>query len=106
MFSPNQAQAANELLRVCRTGGKIGMANWTPESFIGHVFKTIGKYVPPAPGMKSPALWGTKTHLDTLFDPKATIAVESKNFVFRYKSPKYWAVNRMSRSCGAILTAV
>ena len=90
MFTPNQAQAANELLRVCRPGGKIGMANWTPESFIGHVFKTIGKYVPPAPGMKSPALWGSKTHLDTLFGPKATIAVESKNFVFRYKSPKHW----------------
>ena len=67
MFTPNQAQAANELLRVCRPGGKIGMANWTPESFIGNVFKTIGKYVPPAPGMKSPALWGSKTHLDTLF---------------------------------------
>ena len=90
MFTPNQAQAANELLRVCRPGGKIGMANWTPESFIGHVLKTIGKYVPPAPGMKSPALWGSKTHLDTLFGPKATIAVESKNFVFRYKSPKHW----------------
>jgi ubiquinone/menaquinone biosynthesis C-methylase UbiE len=90
MFTPNQAQTANELLRVCRPGGKIGMANWTPESFIGHVFKTIGKYVPPAPGMKSPALWGTKPHLDTLFGPKATIAVQSKNFVFRYKSPKHW----------------
>ena len=90
MFTPNQAQTANELLRVCRPGGKIGMANWTPESFIGHVFKTIGKYVPPAPGLKSPALWGTKPHLDTLFGPKATIAVQSKNFVFRYKSPKHW----------------
>jgi ubiquinone/menaquinone biosynthesis C-methylase UbiE len=90
MFTPNQAQAANELLRVCRPGGKIGMANWTPESFIGHVFKTIGKYVPPAPGLKSPALWGTKPHLDTLFGPKATIVVESKNFAFRYKSPKHW----------------
>jgi len=61
MFTPNQAQAANELFRVCRPGGKIGMANWTPVSFIGHVFKTIAKYVPPAPGMKSPALWGPAT---------------------------------------------
>ncbi len=90
MFTPNQQQAANELSRVCRPGGKIGMANWTPESFIGQLFKTIGKYVPPAPGMKSPALWGSKAQLDTLFDSKATVAVESKNFVFRYKSPKHW----------------
>jgi ubiquinone/menaquinone biosynthesis C-methylase UbiE len=90
MFTPNQEQAANELMRVRRPGGKIGMANWTPESFIGKLFKTIGKYVPPAPGMKSPALWGNKAHLDTLFGLKATVAVESKNFVFRYKSPKHW----------------
>src|SRR5262249_30457357 len=56
MFTPNQAKAASELLRVCRPGGKIGMANWTPESFIGQLFKTMGKYVAPAPGVKSPAL--------------------------------------------------
>jgi SAM-dependent methyltransferase len=55
MFTPNQAKAASELMRVCRPGGKIGMANWTPESFIGQLFKTMGKYVVPAPGMKSPA---------------------------------------------------
>lgn len=90
MFTPNQQQAANELMRVCRPGGKIGLANWTPESFIGQLFKTIGKYVPPAPGMKSPALWGSRAHLDTLFGSKASVAVESKNFVFRYKSPKHW----------------
>ena len=60
MFTPNQQQAASELIRVCRSGGKIGLANWTPESFIGQVFKTIGKYVPPAPGMKSPALWAAR----------------------------------------------
>jgi ubiquinone/menaquinone biosynthesis C-methylase UbiE len=90
MFTPNQAQAANELKRVCRLGGKIGLANWTPESFIGRLFKTIGKYVPPASGMKSPALWGNKAHLDTLFGSKATVAAESKHFVFRYKSPQHW----------------
>ena len=90
MFTPNQALAATELMRVCRPGGKIGMANWTPESFIGRLFKTIGKYVPPAPGVKSPALWGNKAHLDTLFGSKASIAAESRNFVFRYKSPKHW----------------
>ena len=90
MFTPNQQQAASELIRVCRPGGKIGLANWTPESFIGKVFKTIGKYVPPAPGMKSPALWGNKAHLDTLFGSKGAIAAESRNFVFRYKSPEHW----------------
>ena len=90
MFTPNQEQAASELLRVCRPGGKIGLANWTPESFIGQMFKTIGKYVPPAPGVKSPALWGTKAHLDTLFGSKAAVAAESRNFVFRYKSPEHW----------------
>jgi ubiquinone/menaquinone biosynthesis C-methylase UbiE len=90
MFTPNQEQAANELRRVCRPGGKIGLANWTPESFIGKLFKTIGKYVPPAPGVKSPAMWGNKAHLDTLFGAKATVAAESKHFVFRYKSPRHW----------------
>lgn len=90
MFTPNQEQAANELRRVCRPGGKIGMANWTPEGFIGKLFKTIGRYVPPAPGVKPPALWGSKAHLGTLFGSKVTIAAESKNFVFRYKSPKHW----------------
>jgi ubiquinone/menaquinone biosynthesis C-methylase UbiE len=90
MFTPNQEQAANELRRVCRLGGKIGMANWTPESFIGQLFKTIGKYVPPAQGVKSPALWGNKAHLDTLFGSKAAVAAQSRNFVFRYKSPQHW----------------
>jgi ubiquinone/menaquinone biosynthesis C-methylase UbiE len=90
MFTPNQAQAAKEMLRVCRPGGKIGLANWTPESFIGQLFKTIGKYIPPAPGMKSPALWGTKAHLDTLFGASASVTAESRNFVFRYKSPQHW----------------
>jgi len=90
MFTPNQEQAASELARVCRPGGKIGLANWTPEGFIGGVFKTIGKYVPPAPGVKSPALWGTKAHLDALFGSKGTVAAERRNFVFRYKSPQHW----------------
>ncbi len=90
MFTPNQQQAADEMMRVCRPGGKIGMANWTPEGFIGRLFKTIGKYVPPAPGMKPPSLWGSKGHLDTLFGPNATVAAESRTFVFRYKSPEHW----------------
>ncbi len=90
MFTPRQEQAASELVRVCRPAGKIGLANWTPESFIGELFKTIGKYVPPAPGVKSPALWGSEAHLDALFGSKAAIVAERKMFVFRYKSPAHW----------------
>ncbi len=90
MFTPNQEQAAAELLRVCRKGGKIGLANWTPESFIGQLFRTIGKYVPPAPGVRSPALWGNKAHLDGLFGPTASVAATARTFMFRYKSAAHW----------------
>jgi len=89
MFTPNQPQAAAELIRVCRPGGRIGLANWTPEGFIGQVFRTIGKYVPPAPGVKSPALWGTRAHLDALFGARGTVAAEGRTFVFRYRSPAH-----------------
>jgi SAM-dependent methyltransferase len=90
MFTPNQARAAAELLRVCRVGGKIGLANWTPDSFIGRVFKTIGTFIPPAPGLKSPALWGTEAHLRELFGAGVPITIARKHFVFRYKSPQHW----------------
>jgi ubiquinone/menaquinone biosynthesis C-methylase UbiE len=90
MFTPNQEKAAKELLRVCKPGGKIGLTNWTPESFIGRLFKTIGKYVPPAPGMKSPALWGSRAHLDGLFGADAQVTSQSRVFVFRYRSPAHW----------------
>jgi SAM-dependent methyltransferase len=91
MFTPDQEKAAAELLRVCRPGGRIGLANWTPESFIGQLFKTIGKYVPPAPGVKSPALWGTRARLDELFGKKARdIRAISRRFNFRYRSPAHW----------------
>jgi len=90
MFTPNQEKAAHELLRVCRPGARIGLANWTQASMIGQLFKTIGKYIPPAPGVRSPALWGDPTHLDTLFGPDAAVAATSRHFVFRYKSPHHW----------------
>jgi ubiquinone/menaquinone biosynthesis C-methylase UbiE len=91
MFTPNQAKAASELARVCKPGGKIGLANWTPESFIGQVFKTIGKYVPPAPGVQSPALWGTKTRLEELFSKTVReISATRRDFVFRYRSAAHW----------------
>ncbi|MGN6516148.1 MAG: class I SAM-dependent methyltransferase [Rhizomicrobium sp.] len=90
MFTPNQEKSASEMMRVCRRGGKIGMANWTPEGFIGVLFKTIGKYVPPAPGIRSPTLWGNRAHLETLFKGAASISAQSRDFVFRYKSPRHW----------------
>ena len=91
MFTPNQDQAAAELARVCRPGGRIGLANWTPESFIGQLFKTIGKYIPPAPGVRSPALWGTKARLNELFGETAReIRTTSREFTFRYRSPAHW----------------
>jgi ubiquinone/menaquinone biosynthesis C-methylase UbiE len=91
MFTPNQAKAASELLRVCRPGGTIGMANWTPEGFIGQVFKTLGKFIAPAAGVSSPALWGTRQFIEQHFGPKARhIDFESKAFVFRYRSPEHF----------------
>jgi SAM-dependent methyltransferase len=91
MFTPNQEKAASELARVCKPGGRIGLANWTPESFIGQVFRTIGKYVPPAPGIRSPALWGTKARLDELFGETAQQSrTTSREFDFRYLSPTHW----------------
>jgi ubiquinone/menaquinone biosynthesis C-methylase UbiE len=91
MFTPNQEQAARELMRVCRPGGRIGLANWTPEGFIGKLFKIVGKYVPPAPGVKSPLLWGTKAHLEALFGADAAmISAKSTHYVFRYRSPEHW----------------
>src|SRR4029434_4494357 len=72
MFTPDQPQAAAEMIRVCKSGGKIGLANWTPDGFIGQLFRTIGKYVPPPAGVKSPALWGTQSRIEELFGSKAS----------------------------------
>ena len=91
MFTPDQDRAAAEMVRVCRRGGRIGLANWTPEGFIGQVFKTIGKYVPPAAGARSPALWGTRARISELFEPHAaSIKMAQRHFVFRYRSPEHW----------------
>ena len=91
MFTPDQDKAASELARVCKSGGKIGLANWTPQGFIGQLFKTIGKYLPPPAGVKSPALWGTPARLEEMFASQASdISAEPRMFVFRYRSPEHW----------------
>ena len=89
MFTPNQEKAAAELARVCRLGGRIGLANWTPDGFIGQLFKTIGAHVPPPAGIKSPALWGTDARLKDLFGPH-DVKAEKRVFTFRYKSAEHW----------------
>ena len=87
MFSPDQEQAAAELLRVCRPGGRIGMANWTPESFIGEVFRLLGRYVAPPAGLKPPSRWGDRAWLEATFGPASDVlSFEVKHFVFRYAS--------------------
>lgn len=91
MFTPDQEKAAAEMARVCRPGGKIGLANWTPSSFIGELFKLIGRYLPPPVGVMPPSLWGTQERLNELFADKLdSISVERKDFVFRYRSAAHW----------------
>ena len=91
MFTANQDKAAAELLRVCKPGGKIGLANWTPNGFIGQLFKTLGKHMPPPAGVKSPALWGTRARIDEMFGPQAaSIETLPREFMFRYRSAQHW----------------
>src|SRR5205823_10726785 len=91
MFTADQDKAGAELVRVCKRGGKIGLANWTPDGFIGQLFKTIGKHLPPPAGVKSPALWGTRSRINEMFEAHASaIEIVHRNFVFRYRSPKHW----------------
>ena len=91
MFCPDQHRTAAELLRVARPGGRVGLANWTPEGFIGQLFKTIGKYQPPPAGVASPAAWGTRNWLSSAFGAEASaLAVKPRHFAFRYRSPRHF----------------
>jgi len=91
MFTPDHTRPAREMLRVVRSGGRIGLANWTPDGFIGQLFKIIGAYIPAPAGLKSPALWGTEPHLVELFGAEAAkIQASRKNFNFRYRSAAHW----------------
>ena len=91
MFTPDHARTAREMLRVVRSGGRIGLANWTPEGFIGRLFKVVGAHVPPPAGLKSPALWGTEPHIVELFGARAAdIQCHRRQFKFRYRSAAHW----------------
>jgi SAM-dependent methyltransferase len=91
MFAPNHSRAAREMLRVCRAGGRIGLANWTPAGFIGQLLKVVGKHVPPSPALTPPTRWGTDDHLQALFGAAAShITVTPRDFVFRYRSPDHF----------------
>jgi len=91
MFTPNQERAAAELARVCRPGGRIGVANWTPDGFIGQMFKIVGRYAPPPAGVRPPLEWGSEARIKELFGASVrTIAAQRKHFVFRYRSPQNW----------------
>lgn len=90
MFTPNQAQAAAELLRVVRPGGRIGLACWTPEGFIGQVLKAVGRHLPAPPaGLNSPLRWGTEAGLRELFAGQR-IQATPREFMFRYESAQHW----------------
>ncbi len=105
MFAPNQEKAASELLRVCRSGGKIGLVNWTPDGYLGEFFRTIGKHVPPPPGLKSPFLWGTEERLHELFgDGVASLQTMRRSYVFRYPSAERY-VEFMRSYYGPLLKA-
>lgn len=91
MFSANQEQAAAELMRVCRPGGRIALASWTPESYIGQLFRTLGRFIPPAPGVQSPMRWGTEDGLRAMFgDAVQEMQIARRSFVFRYRSAQHW----------------
>jgi ubiquinone/menaquinone biosynthesis C-methylase UbiE len=90
MFTPAHERAASELLRVCRPGGRIGLASWTPEGFIGQLFQVMKKHVAPPPGVRSPQLWGKESHISTLFAGAASIENTVRQFAFRYRSPQHF----------------
>jgi ubiquinone/menaquinone biosynthesis C-methylase UbiE len=87
MFAPDHRRAASELLRVCRPGGTIALASWTPDGFIGQLFRTVGAHLPPPAGVPSPMLWGTEAHLRELFgDGISSLDVAERTFTFRFRS--------------------
>ena len=100
MFTPNQERAAAELVRVCRSGGRIGLANWTPEGFIGQLFKTLGKYLPPPEGVRSPALWGTRDRLTEMFGPASVSMKTPRKATHKSTTPLPWGSSSAVKAKG------
>ncbi len=90
MFAPDQERAAGELLRVCRPGGKIGLANWTPDGFAGEMGSLFGRYLPLSPGLKPPTLWGTEERMRELLGGVGRLQILRRSFVFRYRSVRHY----------------
>ena len=91
MFAPDHTRAAAEMVRVVSPGGRIGLANWTPDSLIGRMFKVLGRYVPPPAGVQPPSLWGTEEHIRTLFgEAAAAVQITPRHFAFRYRSAAHF----------------
>ncbi|MGI8857831.1 MAG: class I SAM-dependent methyltransferase [Thermomicrobiales bacterium] len=91
MFAPDQERTAGEMLRVVRPGGKVGMANWTPDGFVGQMFRVIGKYAPPPAGLKPPALWGTEERLRELFgDHVSALTATRRAYIFHARTADDW----------------
>jgi ubiquinone/menaquinone biosynthesis C-methylase UbiE len=90
MFAPDHQRSASEMMRVCRPEGRIGLASWTPEGFLGDLFRLVAKHVPPMPGVQSPLLWGSRAHVEKIFAGVKSIEHTAKNFAFRYRSPEHW----------------
>jgi SAM-dependent methyltransferase len=104
MFAPNHERAAAEMMRVCRPGGRIGLASWTPAGFVGKLLQLVARYVPPPPGVQSPLLWGTDAHLRALVPGATKVEHTSRLFAFRYRSPEHW-VDVFRRFYGPTYTA-
>ena len=91
MFAPDQERAASQLARVARPGGRIGLASWTPEGFVGEMFRLVGSYVPPPAGVRSPALWGKEERVRELLGPHASdVRCARRTFAFRYRSARHF----------------
>jgi SAM-dependent methyltransferase len=103
MFVPDHVAAAAELLRVCRSGGRIALANWVPDGAFGAIFGTIRNHVPPPDGFEPPAMWGTAAHLRTLFGD-LPITVNRRSAMLRFPSPDFW-VEYSARNFGPTLKA-
>ena len=88
MFAPDQQRTADELVRVCRPGGRIGMVNWTPGSWVAEVGRTVGRYVPPPDGVPPPVRWGAQEHLHALLGEVADVEAPPRRFLFRFRSPE------------------